>query len=118
MRIPSHNSAKKEGEDVFIVRLQSPVSWNNKDIHHFLWNSSNSLSNTDSVGESEKTANSLHETYKKKIVEINKSIFQTVRNQKSFLRCYKGTQEGALYPMKCKSHEGLILNVLTIFVNS
>ena len=29
------------------------------------------------------------------------SLFSTVRENKSYLKCYRGTQEGAIYPLQC-----------------
>ena len=101
VRVPSHTSVKKEGEDILIFRMINPVPFNNKETKHFLWNLSNATSKTDGTVESETVIFNISQYCGKKIVNINKSIFQTVVQQKCFLRCYKGTQEGALYPMKC-----------------
>jgi hypothetical protein len=112
VRVPSHSSVKKEGEEILIIRMVNPIPFNNKDTKHFLWNLSNSVSKTDGTIESDTVIFNISQYYNKKIININKSIFQTVIHQKSFLRCYKGTQEGVLYPLKC----GLIFIKPLVFI--
>ena len=102
IRIPSNVSTKKEGEDILLFHLSIPISFNNKDIKNFMFTMSNTPSKVDQTIESNEITLKISETTNKKITIINKSIFQTVLNQKSYLRCYKGTQEGALYPLKCR----------------
>ena len=58
-----------------------------------------------SDGHSEKESDSIcsqiQSFWKKKIIGTDKALFQTVTTQKSFLRCYNGLQEGALFPLRC-----------------
>ena len=104
IRIPNSMSTKKEGEEILIIRLSKPLTIGSKEHRHFLWNLSNTPSKADSTIESEIVLNQISICSKLKLHSIKKSIFQSILNQKSFLRCYKGTQEGAIYPLKCKQN--------------
>jgi hypothetical protein len=50
--------------------------------------------------ESKVVCDTLHKTYGIKLQQPDPRLFRSA-TQKPFVRCYKGTQEGALYPLKC-----------------
>jgi hypothetical protein len=101
-RVPSHSSTKKEGEDVLAIKLSTEncVEMNGKPVKHLVWVVGNSINPTGET-ESNMVSEAIQALWKKRIGGINKSVFQTALNQKAFLRCYNGLQEGGLYPLKC-----------------
>lgn len=104
--VPNSTSAKKEGEELFAIILSEPVSFNNKQLKQLLFNLSKSptqtitLSDGSSGLESDIIPSILAGITSLKIVKPQKELFQSNIDTKPFLRCYKGTQEGALYPLK------------------
>ena len=121
--VPSNVSMKKEGEELMAFLLSEPIKCNNKDTKMFLWNLSKSVvkelsathpSSSTPITGSEHTVVSALITIccKKKIVIPNKELFQSVTMQRPYLKCYKGIQEGALYPLK----NGLIFMKPLLFI--
>ena len=109
--VPSNASSKKEGEELLTLLLSEPVKCNNKDIKTLVWNLSKA---------SGKDLSAIHESSSAPItgtehtvvaalvglctnmivVTPQKELFQSITAQKPFLRCYKGIQEGAIYPLQ------------------
>ena len=44
---------------------------------------------------------SIQDATGKHVEREKSSLFSTCRDQKPFLKCYRGTQEGAIYPLQC-----------------
>ncbi len=102
--LPSHTSSKKEGEDYLLLFFQDPVKICGKDMSHVLFNLSKTLPklvDPNERTESTKVVDAIRQITGRKINQPNPNIFRTVNQQKSFLRCHKGTQEGAIYPLFC-----------------
>lgn len=117
--LPSHTSSKKEGEDYFAVIFHSVVKICGKDVKSVLFNLSKTLpkqpktSGSDSqpievmndtpLTESEKFVRAVRHTSLERIHRPDSRLFRTVssKDSKPFLRCHKGTQEGAIYPLEC-----------------
>ena len=99
-RVPSHTSTKKEGEEIIAIRLiDAGVKFNNKDLKSLLCVVDNALVNEST--QADLVTSQIQSFSKKKIGRVNKALFQSIMNQKCFLRCYNGIQEGGLYPLKC-----------------
>lgn len=104
--IPSNATTKKEGEDYLAIRFAKPVKINNKDVQSILGNLSKSplkmVSSSDGYRDLETlvVCKTLQDASGVKIIKPQKHLFQTMIQQKDFLRCYKGTQEGAIYPLE------------------
>ncbi len=116
--LPSHTSAKKEGEDYLALTFDHPLKVCGKDARHVLFNLSKALPKGCESGETESSrfVEALKEGSGMKINVPNPNIFRSVANQKTphFLRCHKGTQEGAIYPMYC----GIYFIKPTLFVHA
>lgn len=121
--VPSNASMKKEGEELMAFLLLEPVKCNNKDMKMFLWNLSKSVvkeisatnpsSSSPISGSEHVVISSLVSTIRKlTIVTPNKDLFQSATKQRPYLKCYKGIQEGALYPLK----NGLIFMKPLLFI--
>lgn len=105
--LPSHFSSKKEGEDLLAVIFHDPVKICGKDMNHILFNLSRTPvkpkgSDPEQVAtiESKVFCDAISKTFGIKIQQPDPRLFRS-STQKPFVRCYKGTQEGALYPLKC-----------------
>jgi hypothetical protein len=129
--LPSHTTSKKEGEDYFAVIFQAKgdngsagVTISGKEVKHLLFNLSKTLPNQGkgaskvdlSEGfntidenngvvvqqtESEKFSQALSHAASMIIQKNDARLFRTVSSSKPFLRCHRGTQEGAIYPLEC-----------------
>ena len=102
--VPSSNSSKKEGEDVLALSLGSGVPCGKKEISGVLIalsKSPNSIVKTPSFEgtHAEVLPTAIGHYISSPIVRPDKKLFNSCRSQ-SFLRCYKGTQEGTLYPLR------------------
>ena len=107
--IPSSSSSKKEGEDILVFVLSEPVKLNNKEISNFQWIlsksdkkvvnitfDSNNVSGTEAA-----IIPKLVRRLTDKSVDIPRpAIFSSKTKDRPYLLCYKGIQEGAVYPMK------------------
>jgi Histone chaperone Rttp106-like len=107
--LPSTVSTKREGEELMAILLGEPVKYNNKDITTLLWNLSKSVTkpmtaNLPSAaisGTEHYIVSTLLSTLgNQRIVLPDKVLFQSVASKKPFLKCYRGIQEGSLYPLK------------------
>lgn len=105
--LPSFTSAKKEGEDYLAFQLSTPVKVNNKETKHLLINlmrivnpTTRSKSGDNDVNESAVVMMALQDATGVHISRPQASLFATVRDQKPYLKCYRGTQEGAIYPLQ------------------
>lgn len=107
--LPSTMSTKREGEELMAILLCEPVKYNNKDITMLLWNLSKSVTkiltaNLPSApisGTEHYIVSTLLSTLgNQKIVLPDKVLFQSVASKKPYLKCYRGIQEGSLYPLK------------------
>lgn len=106
--LPSFTSAKKEGEDYLAFKLEEPVKVNNKDSKHILLNlsrtnnpSTRSVSGDNDLSESAAVMMAIQDATGVHISRPQASLFSTIRDQKPYLKCYRGTQEGAIYPLQC-----------------
>ena len=114
--VPASQTTKKEGEDYLCMRLEpESVQYNGKTLKNVLWNLGKSLGkpikvqhgNFDVGGtESEVVQALLTHLRGCDVTRPNPTLFQTVsqtasKDAKPYLRCYKGTQEGAIYPLEC-----------------
>ena len=108
--VPSSVTTKKEGEDLLVFTLgDKPIKMNNKDTKSFIWTLSKSTTKQinatngliDISGTESHVVNALISKYTLKPIDIPRSdLFITVTTQKSYLRCYKGIQEGVIYLLK------------------
>lgn len=105
--LPSFTSAKKEGEDYLAFQLNAPVKVNNKDVKSLLINlvrttnpSTRSKSGDNDLSESSVVMMAVQDATGVHISRPQASLFATVREQKPYLKCYRGTQEGAIYPLQ------------------
>ena len=109
--VPASASSKKEGEEVLALLLAEPVKCNNKDIKMLVWNLSKAPGKEYKathegaagpfVGTEHHVVTALVGLSTGKTVTApQRELFQSVAGQKPFLRCYKGTQEGAIYPLQ------------------
>jgi hypothetical protein len=117
--VQSHTSSKKEGEDLFAMIFNSPIKICGKEMSSVLFNLSKTIpkvkkENPDVSEVDDSTEKVLTEseqftiaikqailTKGKKVEKSDARLFHTVCNAKPFLRCHKGTQEGAIYPLEC-----------------
>jgi hypothetical protein len=117
--VQSHTSSKKEGEDLFAMIFDAPIKICGKEMTSVLFNLSktgpkvkkensdvsvveDSVEKVLTEAEQFTTAVKLAIMSKgKKIEKSDSRLFHTVSNAKPFLRCHKGTQEGAIYPLEC-----------------
>eukprot|EP01038_Epipyxis_sp_PR26KG_P008994 gene8994-12133_t len=106
--VPSNATTKKEGEDILAIRFEESVMINNKPSKHILMNLSRITAkiieqkDSNITGtESDVITSSIQLLLKNnlKIAKPQKNLFCSTLSQKSFIRCYKGTQEGAIYPL-------------------
>jgi hypothetical protein len=103
--VPASTSAKKEGEGLLAIKLKSGVSNGKKDLFGLVFNLSKSpnalIRSAEGVEgtQMEVVSGAVGRLWGHKIVQPDNSLFISSRNQ-CFLRCYKGTQEGTLYPLR------------------
>ena len=121
--LPSNLSTKKEGEELMAFLLSEPVKYCNKEIRTLLWSLGKSVAKLTyallpgSLSAIDDTEHNVVSTLvaalcKKKIATPRKELFQSVTMQRPFLKCYRGIQEGALYPLK----NGLIFLKPLLFI--
>lgn len=121
---PAYQTTKKEGEDLVAIRIEpGTVKYNGKDLKYLLWNLGKSL------GKPVKCTNEacpvdgtesvvvtalLEHLWRKGLTRPRQELFQTIaaKDAKPYLRCYKGTQEGAIYPLEC----GVVFIKPTLFL--
>lgn len=106
--LPSSTSAKKEGEDLLAFKLLEPVKINNKDSKQLLLNLMRTVNPTttshgddNNLNESAAVILAVQEATGCHVQRPQTSLFATCRDQKPYLKCYRGTQEGAIYPLQC-----------------
>ena len=102
--VPSSNSSKKEGEDVLALSLGCGVPCGKKEVSGLLVVLSKSPNSAVKALGLEGTHAEVLPTAMGRyiispIVRPDKKLFNSCRSQ-SFLRCYRGTQEGTLYPLR------------------
>jgi hypothetical protein len=106
--VMSNSSLKKEGEDLLALKLVKAQRCMNRELINFLFTlSKNEAKKIDVMREYGSIQG--HESYVvSKLVEelsqqtIQRSshpLFHSMMTQKPYVRCYKGIQEGALYPL-------------------
>jgi hypothetical protein len=105
--LPSFTSAKKEGEDYLAIKLDEPVKVNTKESTTILLNlsrstnpSTRSVNGDNDLNEATMVMMAIQDATGVHISRPQASLFATVRDQKPFLKCYRGTQEGAIYPLQ------------------
>lgn len=116
--VPSHTSSKKEGEDYLIVIFSSPQKICGKNMNSIVLNLSKQLpkntpsssgapANTDATDATEPLTESrrIGLAFKGatglKVHVPSPRLFVSASQQKPFVRCHKGVQEGAIYPLSC-----------------
>lgn len=116
MLLPAHQTTKKEGEDLIAFTVQEPVEISNgKQQKNFLWKLAKDpkkledasktgppgLETHDLVGTESAVITALFSKCWNKVLDAPKpGVFQTLAGKpKPFLQCYKGIQEGVLYPL-------------------
>jgi hypothetical protein len=121
---PAYQTTKKEGEDIMAIRIEpATVKYNGKDLNTLLWNCGKSLgkpikSANDSCPvdgiESHVVSTLLAHLWGKELTRPRPDLFQTIaiKDPKPYLKCYKGTQEGAIYPLDC----GVVFIKPTLFL--
>lgn len=105
--LPSITSSKKEGEDVFVVVLKEGVMFGGKELQRLVVNLSRTTQRTmvdkqgvEEVGiESNIVSHAFRSLGQVVIDRPNPRLFCSMLQQKPFVRCHRGTQEGAIYPM-------------------
>jgi hypothetical protein len=126
--IPAHQSTKKEGEDIMVIHLcPDQVQFNGKPLKNVLWNMQKAVGKPISMTNKNEVPPSgpfLHESslitglvehaWGSQVTRPRPDLFTTVaaKDSKPFLRCYKGTQEGAIYPLAC----GVVFIKPTLFL--
>lgn len=108
MLVASNSTAKKEGEDLLALKLIRPVRCLNRDIQHYLMTLSKHDSKNLEVdwnnyklsGNESFVVSSLAEKlWGQPLAVPQPYYFQSISGQKSYVKCYRGIQEGALYPL-------------------
>lgn len=108
--VPSNASSKKEGEELLAILLSEPVKCNNKDTRTLVWCLSKAAKEYTTTHESSPApiVGTEHQVVSTlvglctntPVVVPQRELFQSISSQKPFLRCYKGIQEGAIYPLQ------------------
>ena len=109
--VPNSTSTKKEGEELMAFLFSVPIKYNNKEIKSFLWNLNKSeLKNittkcleagTEISGTEHFVVSTLvSKLGGTKIMTPNNLLFQSATLRRPFLKCYRGIQEGSLYPLR------------------
>jgi len=116
---PSNTTTKKEGEDLLALRVSPPVKFSGKDLNGILFNLNKCLGTPvkATTPPSEFVSSTVIEgiaavvvpkivelLWKKTVVAPRKDLFQTIGvgpggATRPYLRCHKGVQEGAIYPL-------------------
>jgi hypothetical protein len=116
---PSNTTTKKEGEDLLALRVSPSVKFSGKDLNGILFNLNKCLgtpvkattppselvSSTALEGIAAVVVPKIVELlWKKTVVAPRKDLFQTIGvgpggATRPYLRCHKGVQEGAIYPL-------------------
>ena len=101
--VPSGNSSKREGEDLLAMSLGCAVANGKKDLSGLLMVLSKSpkvvvKASNITGSQSEVLPAVISKLLSQPIAIPDKKLFLSCRSQ-SFLRCYRGTQEGTLYPL-------------------
>jgi len=121
---PAYQTTKKEGEDLVAIRIEpGTVKYNGKDLKYLLWNLGKSLGKPvkcthDACSidgtESVVVTTLLEFLWRKELTRPRSELFQTIaaKDAKPYLLCYKGTQEGAIYPLEC----GVVFIKPTLFL--
>ena len=105
--VPVSTSAKKEGEDLMSIQARESVKYNGKPITSMLWclgkggkTHSAKAGDVSVTGFECDVASALVAAgWKGCIVFPKKELFVAANGKNVFLRCNKGIQEGALYPL-------------------
>lgn len=105
--VPSNASLKKEGEDFFSIRFSEPIANNGKEGSGLLCtlgkNVAKQISSAD--GDHGIESDIVTKVFQSVVSEISiirpqSLLFMSILQRKPFLRCYKGTQEGVIYPLE------------------
>lgn len=106
--LPSTTSSKKEGEDILAILLVEPVTnpGGGKDTNKIVVNLSKAqgrlLTAKDGIAEIEAVAvpRAFRRLTKAELERPSARLFCSSVGQKPYVRCHKGTQEGAIYPLQ------------------
>lgn len=119
--LPNPTPSKKEGEKYLFLILSSPVTFKTKNHFILCWSLPNGGPTLQAqygpvhfTGKASEVVSGLSEAlYSHPICRPNRFRFQTSTGQ-SFLRCYKGVQEGTLFPLE----QGILFFKPSIFIPS
>lgn len=121
--VASSTTAKKEGEDLLAIKLTTPIKCNNKDIYNILMNLSRTEGKKLEVivgditveGHESKCVVAIFENlWGRQLTRPKASFFCSSTGQKPYIRCYRGIQEGVLYPLQ----SGLLFVKPMLFISS
>ena len=124
--LPSHTSSKKEGEDYLVVMFSEPIKICGKPMNNLLLNLSKAVPKPKSgepvpeegseaaMTESRRIGLAFKNATGLKVYLPNPRLFTSTSQQRPFLRCHKGVQEGAIYPLAC----GMVFIKPLIFIGT
>lgn len=124
--LPSHASSKKEGEDFLAVIFSEPIKICGKSMTNLLLNLSKSLpklkpgeippeeGSDAAITESRRIGLAFKNATGLKVHLPNPRLFTSVSQQRAFIRCHKGVNEGAIYPLSC----GMVFVKPLIFIGT
>jgi hypothetical protein len=124
--LPSHASSKKEGEDYLVVMFHEPIKICGKPMNNLLLNLSKAVpkpkagepipeeGSDAAMTESRRIGLAFKNATGLKVFLPNPRLFTSVSQQRAFLRCHKGVQEGAIYPLSC----GMVFVKPLIFIST
>jgi hypothetical protein len=104
--VPSTLSSKKEGEDFLAIVLSSPTAFAGKETNKLIANLSRATNKlvTNKAGESNIESIAIPEAFHRAcgaaIEKPSARLFCSSMQQKPYVNCHKGTQEGAIYPLQ------------------
>lgn len=119
--LPSPNTSTKDGNNLLFFILNTPILLKTKKQSIFCWQLNNSGTNYSTQygpvhfnGKENEVVSGLTEAlFGHPLCRPNKTLFQTSTGS-SFLRCYKGVQEGTLFPLE----QGILFSKPSIFIPS
>jgi hypothetical protein len=119
--LPNPTPSKKDGEKYLFFLLSSPVAFKTKKQSILCWSLTNGGPTLQShygpvhfTGKESEVVSGLTEAlHSRPLCSPNRTLFQTSTGQ-SFLRCYKGVQEGALFPLE----HGILFFKPSVFIRS
>jgi hypothetical protein len=119
--LPNPTPSKKDGEKFLFFLLSTPVAFKTKKQSILCWSLTNGGPSLQShygpvhfTGKESEVVSGLTEAlHSRPLCTPKRTLFQTSTGQ-SFLRCYKGVQEGVLFPLE----QGILFFKPSIFIRS